>query len=363
MVRLGFILLILLSISFNVDACRFTVREIGFSILSQDVYTLAVIDEDANPKDSNWKQLRKTARNSNLRVEVLSPSVDSSHPIILSAIAKGLSFPSHVLVSPRGDMLPFKGVNIDENLKAANNSYFREYLRNSFPEVFAVVVWVEGKTKTENEILERKISEECSAIESIMPNMPKIVKKGPEILKISKVNFEQERVLLWSLGIKEIPDEPVAFVLYGRGRIIGGLLGSEQIQNGDLYQYMSMIGADCECGLDKKWMLGHQIPMIWNKESSQGLTNIVGFDVDNPMILAEMSRILAKEKSEDASTNISFAPETINLDEAFGNTEDESNVKEDQNPKNSLKSTLFYTLISLLLVIIAIAGFLYYKKR
>ena len=207
-----------------------------------------------------------------------------------------------------------------------------------------------------------KVKAECMAIENIMPAMPKIVKRGPHSISIAKNQFQAEKLLLWSLGIDSIPQEPMAFVLYGRGRMMGKGLSYQEVMDGALYRYMSMIGADCECGLDKKWMLGKQIPMIWNKESRQILTDLVAFDVDNPMILAEMSRILAKESMEEANGSIGFAPESYDLDEIFGSPDsvEEKRFNEVENTK--AESILIYTIIALFLIVLVTGVVLFIKK-
>jgi hypothetical protein len=167
---------------------------------------------------------------------------------------------------------------------------------------------------------------------------------------------------LWSLGIDRIPDEPLAFVLYGRGMIIGEALDYKQILEGGLYKYMSMIGADCECGLDKKWMLGSQVPMLCDKNSKQYLAELLGFDVDNPMILAEISRILAKETLSDATGSVAFAPESIDLDEVFGKAKEIKSPDITTEPENKTNRTLFYTLALLLLAVLLGAALIYFKK-
>jgi len=236
-------------------------------------------------------------------------------------------------------------------------------LRTAFPYVFAAVLWVEGENEIKNRLTKTKVKQECAAIENIMPGMPKVVKNGPLEISISKSDFQTEKLLLWSLGIDSIPAEPVAFVLYGRGRIIGDALDYQQIMDGGLYKYMSMIGADCECGLDKKWMLGNQIPMLWDKDSRQSLAKLAGFDVDNPMILAEMSRILATESLGDATGSVAFAPETIDLDAVFGNTEAVKKVSVKQVAESKTEKSLAYTFIFILVVLFGVAGILLFKKR
>ncbi|MGQ7870932.1 hypothetical protein [Sunxiuqinia sp. sy24] len=357
-----FILLFMVSV-FQVDACRFTVREIGFSILSQDIYTIAVIDENANAGKALWKTFHEKNRDCNLRLEVLSPRSDLQHPIVKSVQQKGIKFPCTVLVAPDGRIFQFDEKDISTVYDEVLESALGQKLRRDFPDVFAVVVWIEGENEAENRVIADQVQHECEAIENIMPGMPKIVEKGPLTIAVTKDDFQNESVLLWSLGLETIPVSPVAFVLYGRGRMIGKALDFKEIQEGVLYNHMSMIGADCECGLDKKWMLGNQVPLLWDQGSRQYLAKLVGFDVDNPMILAEMSRILAKETLSDETGSVAFAPETINLDEVFG-AEDKSvdQIQEEQIPVENSKKVLLVTIVSILLGVLIVAGFLYYKK-
>ena len=102
--------------------------------------------------------------------------------------------------------------------------------------------------------------------------------------------------------------------------------------------------------------------MLWNKDSRQYLTKLLGFDVDNPMILAEMSRILAKETLADATGSVAFAPETIDLDEVFGNASTAVKIQETTLPKNKSNKILFYTLMSLVIELLIIAAIVYFKK-
>lgn len=355
------ILFTLLILSIQSMACRFTVREIGFSTLSRDVYTIAVVDRQANANDLLWNSYRNK-NDINLRLEILHSELDAHHPTVKLLKSKNFTFPATFLISPDGKILELNRNSFAEKYRLIKDSPVREELREVFTETFAVVLWVKGKNSDRNNEAKHKIEHECAAIKNIIPNMPKQVKNGPTYLQISKEKLVQEQVLLWCLGVDSLPENPVAFVIYGRGRIIGEALSFQEIMEGKIYQYMSMIGADCECGLDRKWMLGRQIPFWWPAESRQHLTNTVGFDVNNPMILAEMSRILAKEKLSDANGIPSFAPETIDLNEAFGN---EPNQKQEDLKSFKSSRILYYTLGILAFFILTGGTLLYFyqKKR
>lgn len=239
------------------------------------------------------------------------------------------------------------------------NSPVRTELTNDFVDVFSVVLWVEGKDDQMNVELENFIQRDCDRIKNIMPHMPKEVRNGPKVVRISINEFEEEKLLLWSLGIEQPPEEPIAFVLYGRGRIMGGALVAAEIAESKLFNYMSMIGADCECGLDRKWMLGNQIPMLWATGPRQQLANEVGFDVDNPMILAEMSRILAKETNPDIAGELGFGIQVIDLDEAFDEVPE---IKFDEKDSEVILNPFVIVILTFTLSVILIGFFLYYRN-
>lgn len=344
----------------NAHACRFTVREIGFSTLSQDIYSLVVIDQNADASDALYQRMQTGLENSNFKLILLHPKTDATHPFVRAAINQKISLPANLIFAPDGRVFELKLQDVSDLAEFAVNSPTRSELIDNFVDVFSVVLWVEGKNKSDNSEFVEMIKNDCDRIENMMPHMPKEVRNGPKAIRISAHEFEQEKLVLWSLGIEELPKEPVAFVLYGRGRIMGGGLNAAEIADGSLYSYMSMIGADCECGLDRRWMLGNQIPMLWATESRQQLTNEVGFDVDNPMILAEMSRILAKETNPDIAGDIGFGIEVIDLNEAFGETPE---INFNENDSEVKRNPLWIVILGFSVLVILTGMYLFYRNR
>ncbi len=306
-------------IATEMQACRFTVREIGFSSLEQDFYSLVRIDTHFVSPDDRWDNIRARLQESNIRLVVLNGDSDKAHPIVIQAIGADISFPANLLVSPNGRMLLLEAKQPYTLAEEVLDSPLRVRLRTDFPEVYSTVIWIESTDEEKNAVAASQIKQACDKITNLMPQMPKQVKKGPKSLKISLNNFSSEKVLLWALGIEEVPEEPVAFLLYGRGRMMGEQVLFNALKENRLFRLMTMIGADCECGLDRKWMLGHQIPLFWPADIRRQLVKETGFDVDNPMILAEMSFILAREPNPNASGSVTFAPEGFDLDQAFKN--------------------------------------------
>ena len=198
-----------------------------------------------------------------------------------------------------------------------------------------------------------------------MPHMPKQVGKGPKMIVVSNDQFEKEKVMLWSFGIDEIPDHPIAFVVYGKGRIMGDSIDYSNIRKDKVYKLLSIIGADCECGLDRKWMLGYQMPLNWPVKTRQKLSDILGFDVDNPMVLTEMSRILAIENRIAADPDgISFEPVVIDLDKEFNDVPEIEHNEDSNKITEGIDSTsiIIYSLI-VILFLIGIGVFVVLRRK
>ena len=301
--RIQFILLLFAFISAThpTKACRFTVREIGFSTLSQTNYTFAIVDN----KDSNanvLKQLRSYEKDSNVGVVHLNTKSESTHPIVALAKKQGIETPALLLLSPNNRIFVLQqGKAIDwstiEKQFTDNilDSPLREALRKRTENTFAYILSFDGNNKAENTTARTIIDDACNQIKNVMPLMPKEVRYPPMVIHLSKEDMAAESLLLWSLEVAHNEATPQAVILYGRGRLIGEKLSFDQIKKNLTFKALSMIGADCECGLDRKWMLGAQIPMLWDASCRNNLAKTLGFDVDNPSILAEMSRIMAKE--------------------------------------------------------------------
>ncbi len=346
------------------NACRFTVREIGFSTLSRDIYALVVIDQNADAADAYYQNMRKKLEDSNISLSVLNPKTDAEHPYVIQVKASKIHLPARVLISPDGRMLE---LNIDGNfadvLDEILDSPIRQRLRRDFVDVFSVIIQVDGKEDAKNKEVATQIKNDCHRIENIMPYMPKKVKNGPMSIRISESDFEKEKILLWSLGVESVPDDPVTFVLYGRGRIMGETLEMAAISDGKLYKFMSMIGADCECGLDRKWMLGNQIPLYWPAESRQQLADEVGFDVDNPMILAEMSRILAKETQANVAGEVDYGIEVIDLKTAFKDDVPEISYDKETTMVGHSSSPVVLIVLGIVGIVLATGIFIYYRNK
>ncbi len=348
----------------SADACRYTIREIGFSTLSKVTYVIYRVDENSSLFP---KQQGLSFSESNVKPFGLNFSKDKTNDIVKFVNSQNLSFPAYVLVDQDGRMLV---ISDKQNVSSGVlSSPVQKQLLANLPLNYASVILVEGDNAISNEVAKQKILVACTRINNIMPNMPKQVDVGPDMITISKAQFEQEKVLLWSLGVDTILEEPMAFILYGKGRMMGEKIDFNDIEKDNVYKLLSIIGADCECGLDRKWMLGYQVPLNWPKATRQDLSDRLGFDVDNPMVLTEMSRILAIENRVPKDPDgISFEPVVIDLEDEFDDipeVDHSVNTREEDVEEGSdgTSNVLLYSVLSFLLLIGVGAYFVMKKKN
>ncbi|MCD6333371.1 MAG: hypothetical protein J7L89_08870 [Bacteroidales bacterium] len=344
--------------------CRYTVREIGYSTLLQDIYMLVLLDPVADPSDPGWQIIRNTLKYSNIRFEVINTEREANHPVVQQALAAGIRFPAKIMLAPDGRILVLKDSSIklavDHILHVSYQKTLADRLQNSF----CLIFWIPGRSLSVNREVREIIRKSAGHIANLMPNMPKQVRKGPFIMEIARKDSARYRMLLWALGVEQLPEQPEAFLLYGRGRMMGGRLVYKDIKNNRLYDLMSMIGADCECGLDRKWMLGHQIPLDWPLKVRQHLVKEIGFDVDNPMVLAEMSRILNQDSYRSDSVAISFAPVEIDISQTFepdGATKvTGQGITSSRDPVHSEVLIFIFLITGMVLIF---GGWLYFKRK
>lgn len=339
-------------------ACKYTVREIGFSTLSQDVYSLVLVDPNA--LESDYRALRKQLNDINIQLLILHPDDDVAHPYVNKILRDSIPLPAKLIFAPDGRSLVLNEFRLTEIVNILTESPLQKNLLNELVDVFAIVLFIEGSDVSKNKSIEQKLISNCEQISNLMPHMPKIVKKKPLVFRVSTEDFKKEKIILWVLGIEKTAKDPSACVLYGRGRIMGDVLTSKFIEEDNVFKLLSMIGADCECGLNRKWMLGNQIPLLWTQKTRQDLTNELGFDVDNPMVLAEMSRILAKEVNEESSGTIGYGLESIDLNQAFNQLPKTPTME--KSDTQSLKNWLWY-IISSFVTVIGIGVFLFYRNQ
>lgn len=293
-------------------ACRYNVRDIGFADLGINRYYFYGYVDSNMPAEvvGDFKEISTAAlMDSNIRAEIIDVDQQKDHPAMKYIDLERIrSFPAAVLVSPEGQWLNVAVVKSGEPFKqtlwsAMDDICFRgkrNEILQQISEVYGVVLLIEGADAKENKIAHQAASAAIEIISTEMGMMPKAIGKPPVLLVISPDLFEQEKILLWSLGLNvEKIQRPYAAVLYGRMRRMGPVMTDNEITEDYLGRILAVVGADCECGLDRKWMLGAMLPVRWDQKMQTQTAKALGFDPENPMVKMEISQILGRSMGEN----------------------------------------------------------------
>ncbi len=295
-------------------ACQYNVRDIGFVDLDTEPYRLFCYVRHEMPA-ADVVRLRETAdgilRETNLRFEIIDVDQQRDHPAMthLKAVST-ITFPTARLISPDGQVLPVvltkAGKRLDETLTSALeglvSSPTRDTILRTVSGAFGVVLFIPGEDVGQNT---RGLTSITNAIEQIrgeMKALPKAIAEPPALIVLDGASLEREKVLLWSLGLETAADaQPRVALFYGRARWIGPLMKGVEIAERNVAGIFSLLGADCECGLDISWTQGTRLPVRWSEALHGQVTRALGFDPESPLVKIEASRIVGMRGSPRAS--------------------------------------------------------------
>jgi len=291
-------------------ACRYTVRDIGFVDLGAKPYYLYGYVTPDTPADisSSFTQISKAAlRDSNVNFEQINIVKQKEHPAVkYLELWPKQSFPAAILVSPDGQSLlipvtkpnqPF-GQTLRSALDDIVSSPKREEILQHIIEAYGEILLIEGTDADENRIARKAAAGAIERIGMQLKMLPESVAQPPVLVVIEPESFSRERILLWSLGLNaDKASKPLAAVLYGRMRWIGPLMKGEEISKANLTGILSVVGADCECGLDTSWTQGTMMPARWDEEIQARVAKALEFDPEHPLVKMEVSGILKQEFS------------------------------------------------------------------
>jgi hypothetical protein len=289
------------------SACQYNVRDIGFIDLGVEPYRLYVYI-NADTSEHIITTIRQVATaallDSNVVPELVNLSQPARHPAARYVdLWQIKSFPAAVLVSPDDQSLPVAlpapEPAFKQTLWAAMekivSSEKREQIVHQTSSAFGAVLLIQTANASDNEKAHQAASRAIETIGSQMKMMPKPIEHPPVLIALGPDSYAAESILLWSIGLE--PDkinEPCVIVLYGRARRIGPVLKAEQITELRLTNILSVIGADCECGLDRRWMLGTELPVRWDQNTRTQVAKALGFDPESPLVKAEVRQILGR---------------------------------------------------------------------
>ncbi len=292
--------------------CEYNVRAVGFIDVGIEPYRLIVYLPENFPAGelSGLKDAMEVAlAETNIRFEAAAASADANHPAREFAKEHGISrLPAAVLVSPDGQSMPLalseKEVSLAKAVPAALENVLTSPLRRQILEKsadrYGVVLLIDGPEPKANATAREAISTAIRNINEQLEYLPtptsgKPIDQPPELLVLDQESLAREQVLLWTLRLKPADvNQPRVAVFYGRGRWIGPLFSGENLTAGNLTQLLSIIGGDCECGLDYRWVQGTMLPLRWDEALHEKVVASLGFDPENPMTKMEMVSIVRR---------------------------------------------------------------------
>jgi len=291
-------------------ACRYNVREVGFVDLGIEQYHLYGYVDKNTPAEitSSFEQISYAALlESNIQFEIVDVNQQKDHPAIkyLDSLQIG-TFPSAVLVSPDEQTLAVSvtkpgsaSSEFEQSLRLALDDILsspkRQEILQQVSKAYGVVLLIEAADAEQNKKAREAARSAVEQIAGQMEFLPKPIAHPPVLVEIDQESLPQEKVLLWSLGLdKDKIDQPHAAVLYGRARWIGPLFKGEQITQDNLTAVLFVIGEDCECGLDHRWLQGTMLPARWDQKLQAQAAEGLGFDPESPMIKSEISWIVGR---------------------------------------------------------------------
>ncbi len=297
---------------YSARGCEYNVREVGFIDVGIEPYRLLVyLPENAPPAEaSSLKDAMDVAlAETNIRLQLVTAGADANQTAVDLAQTHGIShFPAAILVSPDGQSMPLALpetlTSLAQALPAALEGMLASPLRRQILEkcadTYGVVLLIEGPEAQANATAREAIAAAIHEIGAQLEFLPTPVKSKPistppELVILDRKSMAHEQVLLWMLRLKsEDVNQPRAAVFYGRGRWLGPLFDAATLTAGNLTQLLSVIGGDCECGIDHRWLQGTMLPARWDEALHEKVVQNLGYDPESPMAKMEMVSIIRR---------------------------------------------------------------------
>ncbi len=359
-----FLLLIVTSVTDQASACRYNVRETGFIYLAQKPYHLVIYYANtASGKDVEMLKQLASHHFKDSNIEALLVNInDTDSSSAYPKPDKSTQLPAAVLQSPDGQIIDIplssKGLSLEASagkaFESISYSSIRDEILRKCISNYAVVLLFEGTDSKANKEAREAAKAAIEHIASKMSLLPKKIDRPPVLLSIR--NNDPDNILPWSIGLDNSPRQmPGMAIIYGRGRWIGPIIKGELISKRNLSELLLIVGADCECGIDKDWMRGTMIPASWNEKSRKDAAHNLEFDPENPLIKKEVRHILRMGEFLGDSPRY----DTIT---SIPVIEDKKKSESQSVPNRPLKS-LVITILSLTVLIVAVGLFLFRRMK
>lgn len=350
MKKLLFLFAVLLMMVLKTEACRYTIREIGYSNLFLEKYKLILhADSTLHHKLINDFKSTAFAYSFDANVDYAFTQIETLTPKISFLSGAGRELHRTEVKSTE---------EIIKRIIHCFSSPVQERLVEGIGKSFAFVLFFEG-AKGNTKAYDQIIKEAVDRFKKVSPHLDKAVSEEIRVIKIAYADRDKEEVVLQSLDISMADPKPFVAAIYGRGRMSGKPLTTTEITVQNIFNKMVLIGTDCECGIDLSPLLERSIPLNWPNEARQDAAKMLDFDVDNPMILAEMSGILSKGAVHTEEILSPFSTKIVDVERIAA-------VSKPNEPKSSrdrtrLRIIIFTLAFTTLILLVGI--FIYLRQR
>ena len=293
-------------------ACRYSVRDTGFVDLGLEAYRLRWVTESGASAEVRSKA-ELLLRDSNIvwDEDPTGGGFPRAAGLYLRDVeGRILSLP---LPNPSDATAVLRGVEM------AVTSPLRERVYREGLRAYALVLLLEGTDGEANARVRQDVDSAITATARLLSSMPKPVETPPQLVAVSLKEQAAEKGLVWGLGLDPASIEsPRVVLVFGRGRRLGLPLEGPLITQTALRDRLLLIGQDCECDLDRAWLKGPLLPGRWGRELQQAALDTLGFDPDNPMVRAEISRIVergpqnpGRRRPPSSGTSLGYSEESV----------------------------------------------------
>ena len=320
-------------------ACRYSVRDTGFVDLGLEAYRLRWVTESGASAEVRSKA-ELLLRDSNIvwDEDPTGGGFPRAAGLYLRDVeGRILSLP---LPNPSDATAVLRGVEM------AVTSPLRERVYREGLRAYALVLLLEGTDGVANARVRQDVDSAITATARLLSSMPKPVETPPQLVAVSLKEQATEKGLVWGLGLDPAAtDSPRVVLVFGRGRRLGLPLEGPLITQTALRDRLLLIGQDCECDLDRAWLKGPLLPGRWGRELQQAALDTLGFDPGNPMVRAEISRIVergpqnpGRRRPPSSGTSLGYSEESVET--ATGSESDPAEPSNTQaTPATSATST------------------------
>lgn len=301
-----------------VAACEYCVREVGFVALHNEPYRVVITvspDTPDSERDRLLAQARAGLGPGNVVVSVGTVEDGGEFTDVVGQV--GDQLPAALVYAPdtRSRVLALSSGSDDQRFSSRvgelTHSPAREGLTAALIDGYATVLLIEG-TDTEANTAARELAEAAiQRINAVKSGFDRVIEVGPALRIITTEQRAAERWLLWSLGIDDGSEAmPSVAVLYGKGRRLGDVLIGNTLTDTTLFTMLGVVARDCECDLDRGWLYGTSIPLVWDDAMRRRAYDALGFDPESAATRAAVSRILERGPGSGTSVRDPFTEDT-----------------------------------------------------